>query len=189
MQTPSQRILQEIRTKWFPEHKATLSEGTSVTELVWAKPGTGVFKIIYLLREGTLYVSGDAGEAIYRWSSPIGLGTFEQMNLDYFAGKVCASETGRDYYEFRASDITKYLLEYIADHEKDGEDMDALKEEIQDGLDGSEQEMHARLMDMNSMDWELRSSAFEAGKTIHARCAAHLIGLQMAFAQLNQTQT
>ena len=62
--------------KVFKNHVATIDDSNLET-LTWMNPGDSCYMINYIIRGGVLFVSGDVGEAIYRWSSPI---TFEWLS-------------------------------------------------------------------------------------------------------------
>lgn len=108
------RAMKEIRERWFREHKATVSASPNgVTAILWKNPGTQNFHVCYILWGGTLYVSGDLGAAVYRWGDWLSLQFLAGCSLDYFMGKCCASETGRDYVEWD-DEVAAYQLDEIA---------------------------------------------------------------------------
>lgn len=95
--------LQELRKHteqlvldWFPDHKATLTilpdpRGGEITKLIWAKPGTRINRIDYLIYRNVLFVTGDLGDAVYEFSSILDLPFLADCDLDYFGGKCRAS--------------------------------------------------------------------------------------------------
>ena len=141
----------------FKDHVATLSTwsdhiGPAMT-LEWRRPGTGIYRIVYIIRGGLLIAWGDCGEAVYSWGGvPGGLtpAWLAELNLDYFAGKCEAwdsrlGDRGMEWdRELAAANIAERLAEYIAAYE-DSEDADAAselrevhEEEIDDASQSSE---------------------------------------------------
>jgi hypothetical protein len=105
------QLIRDPRTadvaKWFAEHRASFTEyGPDVqTEwflktLYWAKPGTGMYSIRYVIMGPVLMVWGDLESAVYRWSSSISWEFLAGCDLQYFVGKCEASPKGRDYEEY-----------------------------------------------------------------------------------------
>ena len=58
-----------IREQWFPEHAPIFETQGNMQVLIWAKPGTGIYKITYIIKANRLMVFGDVGDAIYEWSN------------------------------------------------------------------------------------------------------------------------
>lgn len=83
----------EDYARWFKDHKALVVEHRGspvrlITEIIWAKPQDSNCAIIFLLRGGTLFVTGDLGSATYRWSQVINPTFVAGCDWHYFIGKL-----------------------------------------------------------------------------------------------------
>jgi hypothetical protein len=119
--------IKEIREVWFPDHSVSFHHITAPDDATpgrlmgwtdtvhWKKPGTGVFAIELVISGPTLYVSGDLGGAVYRWSADVHWVQFGRFSLDYFAGKCIASEEGREYTDWDEEVAEAYLERYFND--------------------------------------------------------------------------
>ena len=105
--------------EWFKDHVATLSEAEchlgKIAVLDWRKPGTSIYRVVYLMIGGVLMLYGDLGEASYRWSDRISLGFLASLNDDYFASKCGASEYGRGGEEWNQETAQQALLGWVRD--------------------------------------------------------------------------
>lgn len=87
----------------FKDHVAIESRwsdhiGDGVT-IEWKKPGTNIYRIVYMMRGGLLICYGDCGEAVYSWGGvPGGLTPqwLSNLHLSYFASKCEASDDYRN---------------------------------------------------------------------------------------------
>lgn len=187
---PTDKELEEIRTRWFPNHKATIQEfGPNLFRLRWAAPNTSTYSIVYIVDHHVLCVYGDLGEAIYQWSGKINMHFLRSLDLGYFHGKCQASEKGRisDNYDFSFEKFAQSMKDEIARAKEEGStcydklDMDSFKY-----CDEDEYGAVAWLREQDGIDGETLGHLLNGGKTIPLRCASHLIGLQMAAAQLEE---
>lgn len=187
---------QMIREGWFANHQVLdhrllgYDRGKAPVEiLVWGKPGTGIYRVRYLLYEGTLMVSGDIGEATYCWhprGGINGLRWIAGLSLDYFHGKCTASEDGRcsHWYEWDGDGARKTIREYF----KDERSCKGYKKYL-------ESSFPSVIGDRDTFLAELRCGSSDAydtfgddwyewvpnvGNVIPMRCQGHLIGLKMA---------
>lgn len=194
-----QKREKELRGQWFKDHVARLESYTTqvqlepdkpsvtyqIQRLLWSKPGTNIYRCHFIIHNNTLLVHGDIGEAVYCWGENISVGFLAGLNLDYFAGKCCASEKGRHYTDWDA-DVAKAEL---ADHFKEyPEEKAKLEGTVRWGseLISSRDEWHHWLQD-NGYDvfgdaWY--EWAPSIGDVIDWRCQGHLVGIQMAVQQL-----
>lgn len=132
IQSPNQPIdLKKLRAyedklvaDWFKNHvvREFVTYGADqpdpVIKLVWAQPKTGVNRINYLLYRGHLFVGGDLGDAVYEWSSQIGLPFLANCDISYFGGKCRASSSeprGKQWFEERAQARIEEWLKNWAD--------------------------------------------------------------------------
>ncbi len=182
----------QIINHWFKEHKREIEWQTQapigpgdMEFLRWRKPGTCIYGVDYLRLSNLLYVSGDLGEAIYGgWDKGYPLEWIAGLNLDYFAQKCQASETGREYYEWDEKTARKRLLGWMENWE-DPKDQEAKVREL-GGFDVLHNE-HEWVQWMHESGYQaLGDEYYElgyAGRKINIRCQAHLIGLKLAFHQ------
>lgn len=161
-------------TEVFKDHVATERDG--VTR--WAKPGTNIDSLNYIVRGRYLFVYGDLGDAIYAWSQEITLEWVAGCNLDYFAGKCQASPLGRDFREFSEEKATQDLLFVL-------EDVECTERERRDALRAceSEHEWHEYLWtdEASKLLGDDCCEYADLGQRISPRCEAHLAGLKCMF--------
>lgn len=185
---PTDKELEEIRTRWFPHHKAKIQEfEPNFFRLRWANPATSDYAITYIVDGYNLCVMGDLGEAIYCWSGRINLHFLRSLELGYFHGKCQASEKGRmsENYDFSFEKFKAGLFQQIKESREGGSfRYEKLNLEYFGLIDEDEYGAIAWLRKQD-IDGEEAGSFLRNGKTIPLRCASHLIGLQMAADQLD----
>jgi hypothetical protein len=177
---------------WFKDHRATLHEsvelaGWKIECLRWQKPGSSDYRVDYMLRNGTLCVTGDLGEAIYEWYSPVdGLKWIAGLDIGYFHSKCLASEYGRgsknyEWDEDKARGYISRRLEEDKDYEGYERFIDA------DVPLHSKFELEAWCHRNDPADvfddedwWEWLPGC---GHIIPVRTRAHLIGLKVMFGE------
>ncbi len=91
----------EMCEDWFKDHVAKYTifkdpKGNEIESMTWYKPGTNCYRIRYLRLGRVLFITGDLGEAVHSWGSDAPMSFIAGCNLDYFAGKVAASENDRN---------------------------------------------------------------------------------------------
>ena len=184
-----------IREEWFKDHRAAYSvlddgQEHKVERLYWARPGSSFYSVLYLFYGGTLFIAGDLGEAVYRWHPDIGtLKDLAKLDLDYFKGKCCASEVGRDFVQWDEDKAAQRVREWLREERKHEPETKAWSDFLCD--DGREALNHKdawlRWLEDHGHEyfgddwWEF---APNFGQIISIRCRAHLIGIKMAFHQL-----
>jgi hypothetical protein len=185
-----------IRERWFPGHIAKRipqAESAGIEVIRWRKPGTSVYFISYMIRGPYLIVTGDVGDAIYRFSENLSLDLLVACEVDYFASKCTASENGRCYPSWDPDAATAYLEEWI----KGGIDDEDI-EKRRRSLCSENSAFTACQWKEDWKDWleVFGSGAFgpdwiefgEIGRAVDIRCMGHLIGLKMACAQLREQE-
>jgi hypothetical protein len=182
-------------TPWFKDHVATLHDSGSTStpanmanpvQLLWQKPCTVCYSLRYLWLNGTLFVDGDLGEAVYRWSDQIHLGFLAQCDLDYFHGKLCASEKGRHYWGFDEA-VARQRLRNLLDVTGEGTPhRHLLQDAVADTWHDPKEDLTRRALELydKTGDAELASEVAEAGQVHDHRLVAHWLGLRLAHAQL-----
>lgn len=190
----------DIRERWFPKHVAQFGDMTNdgMCKMTWSQPGTSNYATVYIISKRHLIVYGDIGEAVYGWAQDLTWDWLAGLNLSYFAGKCEASEHGRRYDDWDAGVAKICLLERIAEIKAmDVEDrakhyakeLERL-EELEYSLETNRDAFKAAAQDIydETGDGELAGSIGEMGEVTDMRCQAHLIGLQMAWAQYQEAQ-
>lgn len=179
-------------SEWFAAHRATFTrhpehESWPIETLLWAKPGTGMYSIRYVIQGPVLMVWGDLESAVYRWSSPVSWEFLAGCDLQYFEGKCEASPKGRDYEDY---DHGVALIDF--DEE--------IKRRVDDGYDEPDKhlvESARRAIKYGTAEWHdwMQSEGYllfgrdwsevlpGLGMQIAQTCAAHLTGIKMAVAQ------
>jgi hypothetical protein len=189
----------------FSKHVATIEQEGDVTKIRWQQPGTWCFAVKYIITDNVLMVYGDLGEAVYVWGSPISLQFLSTLGIDYFASKCMASEEGQGYREWCYETAEKYLQdeidERIRDFDINFEDepkpenitfKDLIEYNGGDSMTLQYKEEWNRFMaDLDDYCLEFPSGAklsmedrWDIGMVISSRCKLHLIGIQMAYKQL-----
>ncbi len=168
-----------IREQWFPEHAPIFETQGNMQALIWAKSGTSIYKITYIIKANRLMVFGDVGDAIYEWSNLLTWEWLAGLDLGYFASKCCASEKGRQYREWDTKEAQKWLDGYFAEHSDDKPKFEELFNPDEDLASG---EAWINWM-ANNGDEIFGSDCFELadiGYVHDMRCQSHLMGLKMA---------
>lgn len=191
-----EEIVQRIRTSWFPSHVANRipqAAEAGMDVIRWRRPGTGIYLISYVIRGNYLIVTGDVGDAIYRFSEDLTLDFLAGCDIDYFAGKCTASEHGRGYQGWDADLARQRIEEWVADGFDDDE-IERRRASIEaDGgalIECQWRDSWIQWLDHHGdsvfgSDW---IEFGEIGRTTDIRCIGHLIGLQMACAQLREQE-
>lgn len=112
----------EFIAEQFKDHIVSEHEqhGSDIELLVWQKPNTFIYKVTYLCHKNVLFISGDIGEAVFKWSYPIGLKAISECNIDYFMEKCEASEGGRYWREWDYSVALKCIVDHFRNSDKKG---------------------------------------------------------------------
>lgn len=181
--------------EWFAEHRASFTEYAPDVQtewypktLYWAKPGTGMYSIRYVIMGPVLMVWGDLDAAVYRWSSAINWKFLADCDLQYFAGKCQASPVGRtfeDYDRDVAWTDFKNALEQRAEEGYPAPDQHAVEEgrrAIMNGQDEWRDWMRTDGHRVFGPDWY--EWVPNLGKRVAQTCLAHLLGIKMAVAQI-----
>jgi hypothetical protein len=208
-----------IREEWFKDHQARYYPYTCksikndvIEKITWKKPGTSAYYVSYVYQNGTLFVSGDLGEAIYCWAPDMSFEQIASCNISYFHGKCRASEVGFPFNEWSEEKAKKYLedcfsldsldfnnginfnTEVITDYKEEFRKK-RIKQKMKEIIDyyGTE----TPWADKGSWEYFLGEQGYEIfgsdyfefgniGEQPHLRCRAHLIGLKMAFTQIRE---
>ena len=200
-------------SEWFKNHVATIKKyGEGKEEIIiidWREPKSCHFYVNYIIFKNRLYVYGDIGEAVYCWSSEIGLNFLKRISLDYFASKCEASETGRDYEDWDQDKAYESAIDILKEQYEDEKCVDIKnlsEKETEEILNQWIEEKDEFL----TFD-ELRDACYtkdgwynflsehqeffgcdfyeySGGTIIHIRCDGHLTGLKMAIQQIEERE-
>lgn len=172
-----------MRERWFKNHKAVFEEHGPLAMLTWHQEKNSCYWARYIIHGRCLMVYGDIGEAAYGWSQNVSFDWIAGLELDYFAGKCCASESGRRFVDWDHRIAEERIREELQDP--------SMKEEwLDDAL------QHCSL----KTEWQMwlhenGSDAFgadhyyelgEIGDVIGIRCQGHFVGIKMAIEQSKQ---
>jgi hypothetical protein len=176
--------------KDFEHHIATLSSSQDhigeITTVEWRRPKDGNYRIVYMLRGGLLLVYGDMGDAVYQWSSRIDLKFLAECDLEYFSGKCQASETGRGGEDWDCELARKSFLEVLTN----SYEIPLIKAAAYINKHRIEFGRHEYLMFLSDAPG-IEGREFDTcemgniGERASWRTHSHLVGLKMAYAQLN----
>lgn len=186
-----------IREHWFPNHVANFdevmmtersvsSERPLIQTLNWRKPESSTYFCGYLIRRGMLFVYGDIGEAVYGWSQDLTWEWLAGLDLDYFAGKCFASETGRGFRGWDPRKAKARLDELLFGNDN------LIKKfrRVEEPCTGLRHDWHHWLSQYGSdVFGDSNISLGEIsniGDCVHIRCHGHLLGIRMAVEQMNR---
>jgi hypothetical protein len=103
----------------FKEHKPEYRQIEENTErLIWQKPETNIDRIDYLRDREALFIKGNVGKAVFKWSYPISLKGISGCNINYFMEKCQASECGRNWREWDEETAKKAIVEHFREYGK-----------------------------------------------------------------------
>lgn len=172
-----------IRAEWFPKHKAKLElHGDEIEVLTWKNPDNSNYWCRYMILRNTLFVQGDIGEAIYTCGQQLQWSWLAGLDLDYFAGKCQASETGRLYKGWDAHLAQERFKEFLAQNKHYALAYNSANEDGNDPAPLSFREDLNMWLARNVDDLGLDFCADVAriGEVVHIRCHGHLLGIKMA---------
>lgn len=179
-------------TRWFKDHKATFTKIKAgwrdrhrhdMTVLDWQEPGTSVYYIRYVFDGCNMYVSGDLGHAVFRFTQKAIPERIAGYSLSYFYEKMTAYSDSRE--DFNKTKALEYVDELILDYENDEQEFDReaydeFRRIIDDCTTMREYHYHLASFDYHRLgndSWEWISNV---GVCTPLRVRAYLIGLQMA---------
>lgn len=115
----------EQQTGHFKTHVAKYwkmggEPGVPQVEMIrFQQPGTSNYFIEFIFTNGTLFVRGDLGEAVYCWHYSMKLRGLRNVDIGYMKGKCEASEVGKPYNgwneEVAKEALLYHLTEYVDD--------------------------------------------------------------------------
>jgi hypothetical protein len=192
----------EIKTRWFPEHVAHVTEYDGITILDWKKAGTYMYSVRYVFSGHMLFISGDIGDAVFSltWNGTVE--SFQDVDISYLLGKLtCSSRTRWDFDDQKAKrELDEWYAERLDD--ADDEDSDYVKEvrEIYEAVESAIFESssvdyfsHAVFrvyheVSTQYVDSEDFSMISDFGKSLPHVFHAYLLGIKMAHEQLKEDE-
>jgi hypothetical protein len=174
-----------IMEEWFKYHKANIIQEEDIKVLEWRKPGSGYYGVTYIFHGFHMFVSGDLGDAVFRFSEQARPERIANYSLDYFESKMTAyHEPTKDFNPDKAK---KYLEEMKQENE--GLFRDDTYEELLKLADGCnsvsgwlEGLSYGNYLGDIDDSWEWLP---KIGNETPSRVKAYLIGIKMANEQLN----
>ena len=196
-----------------PENQVVVLERYPVQMLIFENPRDSTYRMIYTKVGDTLFVTGDVGEATYRFpgTNPrvVDIEWISKCNLDYFHAKCTASEVGKDFVEWGEQRAKKRLEENLRNmHDLEFDELTVNNEngasEYPDEYLKTKEEIE-RLggydVLYNKDEWNqwLAENGYDVfgeryvalssiGTEINVRCIYHLLGLKLAFARLGENK-
>jgi len=174
----------EIKEHWFKDHVATINTYGDITVLEWAKPGTVIFSIRYVFDQNKMYVSGDLGEAVFKFTEKAFPERIARYGLSYFYEKLKAfSSDKKDFSRVKANE---YIDELITQYREDEVEFDRnayedLREIVNDSETNEDFVMKMYEFDITKLDNDAWEWVSNIGSVIPMRIRSYLYGLQMAF--------
>jgi len=189
-------IAERLKREWFPDHVANRivpAEAGGIQIIRWKKPNTGFYFIRYMLCGNYLHVTGDVGDAIYRFGADIDWPDFLSLYVGYFASKCVASSCGAGYKMWWPEAAEQRLQEWINEDEDTDErakrklDLGSVDEYGDTGIQACQDKMawyHWMLEFGDSVFEDCASEMYNIGEDVALQCIGHLAGLKMAIGQL-----
>lgn len=175
-----------IRERWFPNHVARFTQQDCYSTLSWRNPNNSNYFCAYIINHNMLFVYGDVGEAIYGWGQAVTWEWIAGLDLGYFAGKCCASETGRLYKSWDPRRARNRFSEFLGDSHRARIKYRAL-DEFEMPVFSSQGEWNLWLSQHgSSVIGDCYYEMGDIGECINIRCHGHLLGIKMAVAMNNK---
>lgn len=187
---------QEIKDKWFNNHKAEITKHDDITILDWREPGTVIYSVRYIFCGSRLYISGDIGDAIFNLTWIATPESFKGIELSYFLSKLSCHARERWYFDERKAmdDLKEWYEEDSFDAgEKSRKEIleiySNVKEIIKSVSTPKEFEMELVNYYMDNSFYYYDSEDFsfisDFGKKLPMCYVAYLLGIKLANEQLN----
>lgn len=179
-------------------------DGHEIEQIIFGKMlSEGVFSSHYYIKywfsKGLMCVSGDLGDAVYRWHSSIGNLKNINVCLSYIMCKCVASEVGRSFKEWSEEDAIAGLKEHIDMYYKDDpicykswDDFETSCPDYKENLGSKEEWAHWIINNEDAVIAYFGNDYWEfipgIGEVTHLRGYLHWKGLCMAQKQLGKAE-
>jgi hypothetical protein len=191
-----EQTMEMARDEWFKNHRAENHDFManygagipnrvgSISHIRWANPENSNYLVLYFLYGSTLFVTGDLGSAVYRWTQtpPTGFIWIANTDFSYFAEKHAGLRSG-DTTTWNPDICLQRAKSYFA-----GQRKFRLKREWQNAAQQGREEWQRFIWDnINSLGYDAAAELSEFGLVPDNRCIGHWLGLKMAVTQLAET--
>lgn len=181
----------EIREYWFKDHQVNIVSNLPMTVINWRKPDTGIFAVRFVLDKNYMYVSGDIGDAVFRFTQEADIRCIANYNLQYFHEKLSAFSNPK--YDFDEEQARKELQGWRDDTmDKEGkEDKNKFIDDIKqiENIIGESSTVNDFVYSMRDLHNDFIRDRWEwiyrIGEVIPIRVQAYLIAIQMINERLN----
>ncbi len=175
----------------FANHKAEIKEHDGITVLNWRNQnGSSDYYVHYVFDGKFLYISGDLGSAVVHLTEKATLKALSRyINMvDYFVEKIKCSTNKYAYDEKNA--IAELRERLFPDDEEETPELvnaDLIEEIMQhySHYDGFRNIPTDLLEQVEELDESYFEWIYSCGEEIHGRIILWLVGLQMAWEQVN----
>jgi hypothetical protein len=182
------KMVQEINKDWFENHVAEFEKlNDRVSILNWGKPGSCFYYTRYVFDGCKLYISGDVGEAVFCLTEKASIESIKDYSVDYFHGKLAAF--GESEYDFDDKEAIKRLKEERKEttSKEYKKILTYLIDEVESccNVDNWRYVTDQNWNDISEYDPDANEWIYEVGNVVPLRVQGYLIGIKMAYEQLN----
>lgn len=191
-----EKILAHAEQK-FANHKAKLMMGGNCTTVLWRCSGTKAYEVKFVLSENNVFIDGDIGSAVVRLTEPATLKALSTYwkRPNYFAEKIlCSTDLYVYNYDGAKAELERRYEEILENDgynddpnlEEDKERLDAAKALLLEGFTSEEgfSASEEGLYEWSGFDHFADDWIHSAGRELHLRVYLWLLGLKMAYEQL-----
>lgn len=182
--------IDDCRTRWFSDHRATLIQNPDVTIINWSRQGDWTYGCRFLIHRRWLTVVGDIGEAVYAWGQDVSMEFLAGLDFGYFHSKCEASETGRQFEQWAGdvayTNIQHWLAQMDADcpPNPDEDPLERLRTISKNHPRDEVEEAVRETFNDGGLDSEDASMLYGSGLVPNCRCIGHFVGLKLALTHL-----
>lgn len=131
--------IKDIRAIWFKNHVAKIQshDDDNLIRINWRhSDGNSNYAVLYIIdrRTATLFVSGDLGQAVYRWGGDIGIDFIGGCDIGYFNEKCCASSCGERGKTWSEEVAVNYVKHWAKDNIEALDDKNLYEYMYDDGM-------------------------------------------------------
>jgi hypothetical protein len=163
--------------------------------LKWKQPGTTIYYIQYVFDNNNIYITGDVGYAVVRLTEKATLKALSKYldSISYFIEKI---ECSSDKYDFDKDTAIEYLKKerkYWAEDTDDKAELNKISEVFDKYIRYAANDDWERCMydvdlydDMTDIDVDAWEWLSDVGKVYGQRVIMWLVGLKMAYEQIER---
>lgn len=185
----------------FANHKAKLMLGGNCSTLLWRWPGIKAYSIKFVFSENNVFIDGDLGSAVIHLTEPASLKALSTYwkRPNYFVEKIqCTTDLYVYNYDDAKAELERRYEEILENGgynddlglEEDKARLDAAKALLLEGFTSEEGFSASRegLYEWISFDHFADAWIYSAGRELHLRVYLWLLGLKMAYEQLQEKE-